>query len=156
MKKSSPFSSFVIASLAALSLAGCSGGEKKAEDATAAADTATAAEPPAPAPVAYASLTGDAAAGEKTFAQCKACHQLAAGKNGVGPSLAGIVGKAAGQVAGFNYSAASKKSGVTWDEESLFAYLEAPQKFMPGNKMAYAGVKNPQDRANLIAYLKGK
>ena len=168
MKKSNSFSSLMIASVAALSLAACSGGEKKAEeaaapeaaapaDATAAAPAAdTAAAPAAAAPVAYASLTGDAAAGEKTFAQCKACHQVEAGKNGVGPSLAGIVGRTAGQVAGFNYSAANKGSSVTWSEETLFEYLEAPQKFMPGTKMAFAGLKKPQDRANVIAYLKTK
>ena len=160
MKKSNSFSSLMIASVAALSLAACSGGEKKAEEAAApeaaAPADATAAAPAAAAPVAYASLTGDAAAGEKTFAQCKACHQIEAGKNGVGPSLAGIVGRTAGQVAGFNYSAANKGSGVTWSEETLFEYLEAPQKFMPGTKMAFAGLKKPQDRANVIAYLKTK
>jgi cytochrome c len=160
MKK---FTSLMIVSVAALSLAGCSGGEQKAE-APAATETAApaetakpveaAADPAAATPVTYASLTGDAAAGEKTFAQCKACHQVAPGKNGVGPSLAGIVGRTAGQVAGFNYSAANKNSGVTWAEETLFEYLEAPQKFMPGTKMAFAGLKKPQDRANVIAYLK--
>jgi cytochrome c len=170
MKKFGSFSSLMIGTVAALSLAACSGGEKKAEetaatetaapaDATAApADTAAApAEAPAAAtPVSYASLTGDAAAGEKTFAQCKACHQAVEGKNGVGPSLAGIVGRTAGQVAGFSYSAANKGSGVTWTEETMFEYLEAPQKFMPGTKMAFAGLKKPQDRANVIAYLKTK
>jgi cytochrome c len=165
MKKFSSFSSLMIGTVAALSLAGCSGGEKKAEetatteaaapaDATAPADAAAA--PAAATPVAYASLTGDAAAGEKTFAQCKACHQAVEGKNGVGPSLWGIVGRTAGQVAGFSYSAANKGSGVVWKEETMFEYLEAPQKFMPGTKMAFAGLKKPQDRANVIAYLKTK
>jgi cytochrome c len=166
MKKFSRFSSLMIGTVAALSLAGCSGGEKKAED-TAATETAaptdsaaapadTAAAPADATPVTYASLTGDPVAGEKTFAQCKACHQAVAGKNGVGPSLAGIVGRTAGQVAGFSYSAANKNSGVTWTEETMFEYLEAPQKFMPGTKMAFAGLKKPQDRANVIAYLKTK
>jgi cytochrome c len=168
MKKFTRFSSLMIGTAAALSLAACSGGEKKAEEAAtteapapAAGESAppaadTAAAPAAATPVTYASLTGDAAAGEKTFAQCKACHQAVEGKNGVGPSLAGIVGRAAGQVAGFNYSAANKNSGVTWTEETMFEYLEAPQKFMPGTKMAFAGLKKPQDRANVIAYLKTK
>lgn len=163
MKKFGSFSSLMIGTVAALSLAACSGGEKKAEETAATetaapADTAAAsAEAPAAAtPVSYASLTGDAVAGEKTFAQCKACHQAVEGKNGVGPSLAGIVGRAAGQVAGFSYSAANKNSGVTWTEETMFEYLEAPQKFMPGTKMAFAGLKKPQDRANVIAYLKTK
>lgn len=165
MKKFSKFSTLMMVSAASLSLAACSGGEKKAEeaaateaaapaDATAPADTAAA--PAVATPVAYASLTGDAAAGEKTFAQCKACHQAVEGKNGVGPSLAGIVGRTAGQVAGFSYSAANKNSGVVWKEETMFEYLEAPQKFMPGTKMAFAGLKKPQDRANVIAYLKTK
>jgi cytochrome c len=162
MEKFSSFSSLVIGTVAALSLAGCSGGEKKAEDtaatetAAAAGTAATPADAAAETPVAYASLTGDAAAGEKTFAQCKACHQFVEGKNGVGPSLAGIVGHTAGQVVGFSYSAANKNSGVTWTEETMFEYLEAPQKFMPGTKMAFAGLKKPQDRANVIAYLKTK
>jgi cytochrome c len=163
MKKFTRFSSMMIGSVAALSLVGCSGGEKKAEEtatteaAAPAADTAAPADTAAVAtPVTYASLTGDPVAGEKTFAQCKACHQAVAGKNGVGPSLAGIVGRTAGQVAGFNYSAANKNSGVVWKEETMFEYLEAPQKFMPGTKMAFAGLKKPQDRANVIAYLKTK
>jgi len=148
----------MIVSIASLSLAACSGGEKKAEEtaATEAAAPADATAPAAATPVAYASLTGDAAAGEKTFAQCKACHQVVEGKNGVGPSLAGIVGRIAGQVAGFSYSAANKDSGVVWKDETIFEYLEAPQKFMPGTKMAFAGLKKPQDRANVIAYLKTK
>ena len=165
MKKFSRFSSLMIVGIASLSLAACSGGEKKAEeaatsettapaDATAPADTAAA--PAVATPVAYASLTGDAAAGEKTFAQCKACHQAVEGKNGVGPSLWGIVGRTAGQIPGFSYSAANKGSGVVWKEETMFEYLEAPQKFMPGTKMAFAGLKKPQDRANVIAYLKTK
>ena len=158
MKKFSRFSSLMIVSIASLSLAACSGGEKKAEEtaATEAAVPADATAPAAATPVAYASLTGDPVAGEKTFAQCKACHQAVEGKNGVGPSLAGIVGRTAGQVAGFSYSAANKNSGVVWKEETMFEYLEAPQKFMPGTKMAFAGLKKPQDRANVIAYLKTK
>jgi cytochrome c len=97
---------------------------------------------------------GDAAAGEKTFAQCKACHVTAKGVNRVGPSLNAVVGRKSGTVAGYKYSAANQKSGVTWDEATLFKYLEAPMKFMPGTKMAFGGLKKPQDRANVIAYLK--
>ena len=97
---------------------------------------------------------GDAAAGEKTFVQCKACHVLEAGQNRVGPSLHGIIGRHSGEVAGFNYSAANKNSGKVWDEETLYAYLENPQAYIPGTKMIFAGLKQPQDRANVIAYLK--
>jgi cytochrome c len=106
--------------------------------------------------VSYASLTGDAAKGEKIFAQCKACHVAEAGVNRVGPSLYGVVGRQAGSIAGFNYSKANKGSGITWSEDVLFAYLEAPQKYLPGTRMAFAGLKQPQDRADVIAYLKTK
>lgn len=146
----------------ALGLAACSGGQ---EDSSQTADAnALTPEPAAPAttnaaasaatPVAYASLTGDPAAGEKIFLQCKACHVLEEGVNRVGPSLHGIIGRPAGQVPGYNYSPANKNSGLTWTEEQLFTYLEAPQKTIPGTKMAFAGLKQPQDRANVIAYLK--
>ncbi len=122
-----------------------------------AAEPATvAAAAPAPAAVTYASLTGDAAKGEKLFAQCKACHVAEAGKNRVGPSLWAVVGRTAGSITGFNYSKANKESGVTWSEDVLFTYLEAPAKFMPGTRMAFGGLKNPQDRADVIAYLKTK
>lgn len=127
------------------------------------ADAAPAAAPVAAAPeaapavaVSYASLSGDAANGEKIFAQCKACHVAEPGVNRVGPSLHGVVGRKSGSVAGFNYSKANKESGVTWNEDVLFTYLEAPQKFMPGTRMAFAGLKKPQDRADVIAYLKTK
>ncbi len=96
---------------------------------------------------------GDAAAGEKVFNQCKACHVTTKGVNRVGPSLNAVVGRKSGSVAGFKYSAANLKSNVTWDAATLFKYLEAPMKFMPGTKMAFAGLKKPEDRANVIAYL---
>lgn len=161
--------------LAALLTAACGGADKPAEapaaetpsveaatasPAQAPADAvAPAAAPAAPAPAAavtYASLTGDAAKGEKVFAQCKACHVAEEGKNRVGPSLWAVVGRKAGSIAGFNYSKANKESGVTWSEDVLFTYLEAPAKFMPGTRMAFPGLKNPQDRADVIAYLKTK
>jgi cytochrome c len=103
---------------------------------------------------AQAMPAGNAADGAKVFAQCKACHVTDKGVNRVGPSLHGIVGRKAGTVAGFNYSTANKNSGVTWDEKTLFVYLENPRKFMPGTKMAFAGLKQPQQRADVIAYLK--
>lgn len=160
--------------IAALLTAACGGTDKPAETPAAEATAAPVAEAPAPveapapapaataaapaptAAVTYASLTGDAAKGEKVFAQCKACHVAEAGKNRVGPSLWAVVGRKSGSVAGFNYSKANKESGVTWSEDVLFTYLEAPAKFMPGTRMAFAGLKNPQDRADVIAYLKTK
>ncbi len=105
---------------------------------------------------AYASLKGDAAHGEKIFIQCKTCHVAEKGVNRIGPSLYGVVGRHASIAPGYTYSAANKKSGLTWTAETLYKYLEAPQKLVPGTKMAFAGLKKPQDRADVIAYLKTK
>ncbi len=102
----------------------------------------------------YASYTGDAAKGKRVFAQCMTCHTVQEGRNNVGPSLYGIVGSESGTGPGFKYSDANLNSNVTWTEENLFAYLEKPTEFIPGTIMAFAGLRNPQDRADLIAYLK--
>jgi cytochrome c len=98
-------------------------------------------------------LTGDPVRGQAAFAPCRACHVTQAGVNRVGPSLHGIIGRRAGTVPGFNYSAANKNSGVTWTPQVMFTYLENPRQFMPGTKMAYAGLKDPQKRADVIAWL---
>ncbi len=103
---------------------------------------------------AFASSDGDAAKGKKVFNKCKACHSLEAGKNKIGPSLNGVFGRAAGAVEGYKYSKAMKESGLTWDEETLEDYLEKPKKFIPGNKMAFAGLRKEKQRDDLIAYLK--
>lgn len=93
--------------------------------------------------------------GEAVFKKnCALCHTLEAGKNKVGPSLAGVVGRKAGSVPGFAYSAANKASGDIWDKPTLDAYLTEPRKFMPGTKMVFAGLKSPEDRKALIEYLK--
>jgi cytochrome c len=101
-----------------------------------------------------ATLSGDATKGATTFRQCQTCHVKEIGVNKVGPSLAGIVGRAAGTIPGFNYSAANKGSGITWTEQELYVYLEDPKKKIPGTTMAFAGIKDSQKRADLIAYLK--
>jgi cytochrome c len=94
-------------------------------------------------------------AGEIVFKKnCAVCHTLEAGKNKIGPTLAGIVDRKAGSVPGFAYSTANKNSGDTWDEQTLDIYLTDPKKFMPGTKMVFAGVKNPTDRKALVEYLK--
>lgn len=103
--------------------------------------------------VTLAQHPGDAAAGEAVFAQCRTCHVTDPGVNRIGPSLAGIVGRPAGQVAGYQYSPANANSGITWTPEKLFQYLENPQRVVPGTKMAFAGIRDPQQRANLIAWL---
>lgn len=109
---------------------------------------------PAAGGVTLASLTGDAANGEKIFGQCKTCHVAEKGVNRIGPSLWGVVGRTAGSIANYKYSPANKNSGLVWSDSQLFTYLEAPQKVVPGTKMAFAGLKKPQDRADVIAYLK--
>ncbi len=97
---------------------------------------------------------GDAAKGEKVFAKCKACHAVEAGKNKVGPSLAGLFGRTAGTSAGYNYSDAMKSSGIVWSDETLHKYLEKPKDMVAGTKMAFPGLKAVQDRDDVIAYLK--
>jgi len=96
----------------------------------------------------------DVAEGQKTFAKCKACHQLAAGKNGVGPSLHGLFGRKSGTAEGYKYSDAMKNKGVTWDEKTIAQYLTDPKAFVPGNKMAFPGIKKESELEHLIAYLK--
>jgi cytochrome c len=94
------------------------------------------------------------ATGEKTFVMCKGCHTIEkGGRNGIGPNLAGLFGRPAGSIAGYNYSAAMKKSGLRWDEKTLDEFLAAPTKKVPGTKMPIA-VADPAKRAALIAYLK--
>ncbi len=96
----------------------------------------------------------DAAAGEKVFAVCKACHQVGdTAKNAVGPVLNGLIGRKAGSVEGYNYSDANKKSGITWDEATFSEYIKDPKAKVPGTKMAFAGIKDEKKIKDLIAYL---
>lgn len=97
---------------------------------------------------------GDPAAGEKVFSRCKACHEIAKPQNKVGPTLVGIIGRPAGSVEGFKYSEAMKNSGKVWDEVSLAEYLKDPKAFVPGNKMAFVGLKNETEIVDVIAYIK--
>ena len=85
---------------------------------------------------------------------CGICHSLQSGQNRLGPSLAGIIGRKAGSVVGFDYSEANKNSNVVWDEAQLDQYLSNPQEFMPGTKMIYPGMKDAEQRKALIAYLR--
>ena len=100
-------------------------------------------------------LAQDAAAGEKVFGVCKACHQIGeTAKNSVGPQLNGIIGRKAGTVPGYNYTAANKESGITWDEATFREYIKNPKAKIPGTKMIYAGLKDEKRIADLTAYLK--
>lgn len=97
----------------------------------------------------------DAAAGEKVFAQCKACHQVGeTAKNAVGPLLNGLFGRKSGTIDGFNYSPANKNSGITWDEATFREYIKDPKAKIRGTKMIFTGLKNPQQVEDIIAYLK--
>jgi len=93
--------------------------------------------------------------GADVFKKCRACHQVGeTAKNAVGPVLNGLIGRKAGSVEGFNYSDANKNSGVTWDEATFANYIKDPRAAMPGNKMAFAGIKDPEDIKDLTAFLK--
>jgi len=96
---------------------------------------------------------GDVKDGKKVFNKCKVCHTLEEGQHKIGPSLAGVIGRTAGTAEGFKYSDAMKESGVVWDEDTLDKYLADPKGFIPGNKMAFAGLKKEDDREDVIAYI---
>ena len=96
--------------------------------------------------------TADAAAGEKVFGKCKACHKID-GSDGTGPHLNGVVGRARGAIASFGYSDGMKSVTDPWSPEALDAFLTNPKGYVAGTKMGFAGLPKVEDRANLIAYL---
>lgn len=100
---------------------------------------------------------GDAAKGEKVFKKCQACHTVEKdGPNRVGPNLYGIFERGAAAKADYTYSAGMKAKaaeGLKWDDDTLFVYLEKPKALVPGTNMTFPGIKKPEDRKNLIAYL---
>lgn len=97
-------------------------------------------------------LTGDATRGETVYSRCLACHALA--YNRTGPQHCGLFGRKAGSLPGFDYSAAMKNSKIVWDDKTLNWFLTDPMAAVPGTSMGYAGIKDAQERADLIAYLK--
>lgn len=105
--------------------------------------------------VAFTAYAQDPAAGEDVYKKCRVCHQVGeTARNTVGPKLNGLFGRQAGTVEGFNYSAANKNSGITWSEENFAKYIADPRGFMPGNKMAFAGLKDEKEIKDLTAFLK--
>ena len=101
-----------------------------------------------------AASAGDPEQGRQVFRACVACHALAPGEHRTGPSLAGIIGRRAGTVAGFSrYSPALQAARITWTDETLDAWLADPQAVIPGNRMSFPGIEDQRARADLIAYL---
>ncbi len=101
-----------------------------------------------------ATKPGDPAAGDEVFIKCSGCHQVGPGAvNGIGPQLNGILGRRSGAVAGYDYSPALASAGITWTHDTLAAFATDARHLVPGTKMAFAGLKNPQDVEDLVAYL---
>lgn len=99
----------------------------------------------------------DITRGEKVFKKCTSCHNVNKGEGAkVGPGLFGVVGRQRASFAGFSYSDAMKAKGGSWDRESLNQFITKPKDYVPGTKMAFAGIKKPQDRADVILFLESK
>ncbi|WP_242530862.1 c-type cytochrome [Roseococcus thiosulfatophilus] len=107
-----------------------------------------------------AAMAQDAAAGQRVFNQCRACHTInEGGRNGVGPNLHGVWERPAGSIQGFRYSAGMQtaaQGGLVWNEENLRKYLANPREVVPGGSMAFAGIRNEQQLNDLLAYLQAQ
>ena len=99
-------------------------------------------------------LAADAAAGEKQYKKCKACHSVKDGENKIGPTLHKIIGRASASISGFEYSDGLKALGITWDEANLDKWIKKPRAMVKGTKMIFPGLKKADKRADLIEYLK--
>lgn len=109
---------------------------------------------PAEKPIEFYLASADPAKGEQVFKKCAACHNAdKGGANQIGPNLWGVVGSPIGEGRGFSFSDALAKKGGNWDWDSLGQWLKSPKAFAPGTKMTFAGLGDPQDRANVIAFL---
>lgn len=102
---------------------------------------------------AVAALEADSAAGERVFNRCKTCHVIEAETNRAGPHLVGLIGRPAGIIEGYRYSAANAESGITWTVDVLQEYLVNPRQYLPGTKMAFPGLRSEEDINNVIAYM---
>ena len=133
-----------------------------ADEATPAPGESPAPEPtptqtPSPTPTPAATpteATPVAVTAPASFAQCKACHAVEPGKNGIGPTLAGVWNARAGHITGFDYSDQMEESGLVWNQANLDRYLADPRGTVPGTKMAFGGVKDAAKRQEIIDYLK--
>lgn len=123
--------------------------ETVAEDDADVTDETAAAAAPAPAAAQVAS-----SGPPDSYLICSSCHAVEPGKNGIGPTLAGVYGAKAGAVPGFSYSDALKKANITWTDAALDKWLEAPMKMVPGTRMVFGGIPDPAKRKELIAYMK--
>ena len=108
-------------------------------------------------PIAVFLAAADPAKGEQVFKKCAACHNAdPGGANALGPALFGVMGRPLASHGGFPYSAALKEVGGAWDWDKMSAWLANPKKFAPQNKMTFAGLGNPEDRANVMAFLNSR
>lgn len=162
-------SCFILASAALLSACGGSGTETPSEPENTVENPAPSEPAPVETPVAapveaepseaFAALpepykSADFNRGKRTFKLCQSCHTLTeGGQNLVGPNLYGVFGREIGSVEGFTYSSAVEASDIVWTPEILAQWLESPRNFLPGNKMSFAGVRKPEDRTAVIAYI---
>lgn len=161
-------SAFVLASAALLTACGGGGGDTPAPtentvENPVSSETSAPETPTTPAVVdnseAFAALpepykSADYNRGKRTFKLCQSCHTLTdGGQNLVGPNLYGVFGREIGAVEGFTYSKAVQDSDIVWTPEILAEWLESPRNFLPGNKMSFAGVRKPEDRTAVIAYI---
>jgi cytochrome c len=100
-----------------------------------------------------AQAQGDPAQGEKVFAKCQACHAVEEAENKIGPHLVDLFGREAGSLEDYRYSSALKDSGIVWEDETIAEYVKAPRDLVPGTKMVFAGLKDDEEIADLLAYL---
>jgi cytochrome c len=151
-----------VSALMVLALAACSPAEPPSTTSSASNAPPTTAAPSEDLAVLQAAVAAlpapyneaDYEAGRRVFNQCRSCHTIEAGApNRIGPNLHGVFGRQAGSYEGFNYSDAVKGASFTWDAERLDQWLQAPQTFLPGNRMAFAGVRDETQRRDLIAYI---
>ena len=145
---------FIVTLITVFLLAGC-GAEQDvgSESGQGAARPEASAEAPLP-DVNDLLASADIKRGKTLFLQCRACHSLQdGGAHKVGPNLYGMFGREAGAAPGFTYSDAVVNSGIIWDAASMDQWLARPSDYLPGNRMVFVGIKKPQDRANLIAFL---